>query len=107
LVRWLVNHNLSIQLAKPAILDSKLEDSVGKQKRSLEFDFTSVAVSVTQRKEPPLSPMIHGCHAPSSGTIVVINLPVTVTYENVSASYTVLVVSKATLDSMKKTSNDK
>jgi hypothetical protein len=37
------------------VLKRKLEDSVGKQKRSLESDFTSVAVSVTQRKEPPLT----------------------------------------------------
>jgi hypothetical protein len=37
------------------VLKRKLEDSVGKQKRFLKSDFTSVAVSVTQRKEPPLT----------------------------------------------------
>ena len=37
------------------VLKRKLEDSVYKQKRSLESDFTSVAISVTQRKEPPLT----------------------------------------------------
>jgi hypothetical protein len=37
------------------VLKTKLEDSVQKQNRSLESNFTSVVVSVTQRKEPPLS----------------------------------------------------
>ena len=37
------------------VLKRKLEDSVGNEKRSLESNFTSVAVSVTQRKEPPLT----------------------------------------------------
>jgi hypothetical protein len=36
------------------VLMTKLEDSVQKQNRSLESNFASV-VSVTQRKEPPLS----------------------------------------------------
>jgi hypothetical protein len=34
------------------ILETKLEDSVRKQNRSLKSNFTSVVVSVTQRKEP-------------------------------------------------------
>jgi hypothetical protein len=37
------------------ILGPKLEDSVRKQERSLKSDFTSVVVSVTQRKEPDLT----------------------------------------------------
>jgi hypothetical protein len=36
-------------------LKRKLEDSVGKQKRFLKSDFTSVAVSITQRKKPNLT----------------------------------------------------
>jgi hypothetical protein len=37
------------------VLGPKLEDSVRKQNRSLKSDFTSVVVSVTQRKEPDLT----------------------------------------------------
>jgi hypothetical protein len=37
------------------VLGPKLKDSVRKQKRSLKSDFTSVVVSVTQRKEPDLT----------------------------------------------------
>ena len=36
------------------VLGPKLEDSVRKQKRTLKSDFTSVVVSVTQRKEDDL-----------------------------------------------------
>jgi hypothetical protein len=36
-------------------LEPKLEDSVRKTKRRLKSDFTSVVVSVTQRKEPDLT----------------------------------------------------
>ena len=37
------------------VLGPKLEDSMRKQKRSLKSDFTSVVVSVTQRKKPDLT----------------------------------------------------
>jgi len=37
------------------VLKTKLEESVQQQNRSLELNFISVVVSVTQRKEPPLS----------------------------------------------------
>jgi hypothetical protein len=50
---------LDIVLAPAAhwqhVLGPKLEDSVRKQKRSLKSDFTSVVVSVTQRKKPELT----------------------------------------------------
>jgi hypothetical protein len=37
------------------VLETKLEDSVRKQNRSLKSNFTSVIVLVTQRKEPDLT----------------------------------------------------